>query len=322
MWRSVIRVVGSGPTSAATNAAMCRMCTTTPALKAPTSARITCNCPSDINAPGSQANSGLKQYFDVEDWEFAGDDERDYLVFGTLPTQREVEEATSDLHHALKIGLFTSRSSSPLEASLASAGSSGEVKEVTMSSIGNVDGEDIGYQVEHPVSDDWVEPSFELASSSRGKEIAGNGGKSAMLEAFHQFQHNPQVQKMVVSLATDKGVWDAVLANDQIKEFRQKLREATGLLENGSEVTVDELAVSLKKDTNIFSHVFWNTKKAFVQFMATLQELIRGIFDTAEEQLQSTETDDFFERTVRSTMMLSVLVMSLVVFKRSAAHAS
>lgn len=36
------------------------------------------------------------------------------------------------------------------------------------------------------------------------------------------------MQKMVVSLATDKGVWDAVLANDQIKEFRQKLREATG----------------------------------------------------------------------------------------------
>jgi hypothetical protein len=33
---------------------------------------------------------------------------------------------------------------------------------------------------------------------------------------------------MVVSLATDKGVWDAVLANDQIKEFRQKLRESTG----------------------------------------------------------------------------------------------
>lgn len=33
---------------------------------------------------------------------------------------------------------------------------------------------------------------------------------------------------MVVSLATDKGVWDAVLANDQIKEFRKKLREAPG----------------------------------------------------------------------------------------------
>ena len=103
MWRSVIRVVGSAPTSAASSAAMCRMCTTTPALKAPTSARIVCNCPAEVHAPGGQANSGLKQYWDIEDWEFAGDDERDYLVFGTLPTQREVEEATSDLQHALQM---------------------------------------------------------------------------------------------------------------------------------------------------------------------------------------------------------------------------
>jgi hypothetical protein len=184
-----------------------------------------------------------------------------------------------------------------------------------------VDGQDIGYHVSHPSSDgDWKEPSlFEVASTS-----SNVGGKSAMLEAFHQFQHNPQVQKMVVSLATDKGVWDAVLANDQIKEFRQKLRESTGLIENGSDLTVDavdEVSKSLKDDTNIFSQVYWNTKKAFAQFMTTLQELIRGIFDTAEQRLQVTDDDDdFFQHTVRSTMMLSVLVMSLVVFKRSAAH--
>ena len=33
---------------------------------------------------------------------------------------------------------------------------------------------------------------------------------------------------MVVSLATDKGVWDAVLANEQIQEFRTTLRAADG----------------------------------------------------------------------------------------------
>lgn len=42
---------------------------------------------------------------------------------------------------------------------------------------------------------------------------------------FCVFQH---VQKMVVSLATDKGVWDAVLANEQIQEFRTTLRAADG----------------------------------------------------------------------------------------------
>jgi hypothetical protein len=37
---------------------------------------------------------------------------------------------------------------------------------------------------------------------------------------------------MVVSLATDKGVWDAVLANEKIQEFRRALRtEADGTLQ-------------------------------------------------------------------------------------------
>jgi len=32
---------------------------------------------------------------------------------------------------------------------------------------------------------------------------------------------------MVVSLATDKGVWDAVLANEKIKEFRRNFSAPT-----------------------------------------------------------------------------------------------
>lgn len=76
----------------------------------------------------------------------------------------------------------------------------------------------------------------------------------------------------------------------------------------------------MKEEINIFSQFFWNTKTAFSHFIATLQELISGIFDTAEKKVYLSETDDFFERTVRSSMMLSVLVLSLVVFKRSAIH--
>lgn len=76
----------------------------------------------------------------------------------------------------------------------------------------------------------------------------------------------------------------------------------------------------MKEEINIFSRFFWNTKTAFSHFIATLQELISGIFDTAEKKVYLSETDDFFERTVRSSMMLSVLVLSLVVFKRSAIH--
>lgn len=110
MWRSVIRVVGSSAPTVASNAAMCRMCTTTPALRtASPSARVACSCPAEVHhSNNSQVNSnnnnsGLKQFWDIEDWEIAGDEERDILVFGTLPTQREVEEATSDLQNALRL---------------------------------------------------------------------------------------------------------------------------------------------------------------------------------------------------------------------------
>lgn len=105
MWRTVSRVVGSSPTTAASNAAMCRVCTTTPALKAPTSARMACSCPSEVHTPNGQPNSGLQQYWEMDDWVFAGDEAEnlDYLVFGTVPSKQDAEEATSDLQHALQM---------------------------------------------------------------------------------------------------------------------------------------------------------------------------------------------------------------------------
>jgi len=47
----------------------------------------------------------LQQYFEIDDWVFAGDEAEslDYLVFGTVPSQQDVEEATSDLQHALQM---------------------------------------------------------------------------------------------------------------------------------------------------------------------------------------------------------------------------
>jgi hypothetical protein len=58
------------------------------------------------------------------------------------------------------------------------------------------------------VESDWMEPaplssatiSTATASSSHGKLQVG--GSSAMLEAFHQFQHNPQVQVRYKKLCT------------------------------------------------------------------------------------------------------------------------
>ncbi len=54
--------------------------------------------------------------------------------------------------------------------------------------------------------------------------------------------------------------------------------------------------------------------------MATLQNLIHGIFDATDKKVFAGEEGGFIERTIKSCMMLAMIVLSIVVFKRSAAQ--
>jgi hypothetical protein len=232
MWRNVVRVVGSSPSpssaGAASNAVICRTCATT--IKAPAaSASISCTCtttPSAAEVHPHSANKqqpspgGVRQYWELDDWEFAGGDEeeKDHLVFGTLPSRSEVEEASSELHHALRLGLVTTALSSEVESPPPNTSSSssttfkGDEDEKEMITISCSDFQEMQQQQvtvsAHGVESDWMEPaplssatiSTATASSSHGKLQVG--GSSAMLEAFHQFQHNPQVQVRYKKLCT------------------------------------------------------------------------------------------------------------------------
>lgn len=57
---------------------------------------------------------------------------------------------------------------------------------------------------------DWMEPP--PPPETTAESVSGEGGDSIMLEAFHQFQHNPQVQvRMAIYLPllylTSRSVW-------------------------------------------------------------------------------------------------------------------
>lgn len=75
-------------------------------------------------------------------------------------------------------------------------------------------------------------------------------------------------------------------------------------------------------DINIFTRFYWSTKKAFKQFVATLQELMSSLFDANDKKVfaEAEKDSDFIERTIKSCTMLAVVVLSIVVFKRSAAQ--
>ncbi|KAK9706563.1 hypothetical protein RND81_07G135100 [Saponaria officinalis] len=63
---------------------------------------------------------------------------------------------------------------------------------------------------------DWIEPSMQLYD----QRLAQSYGWEKVYGAFHLLQTEPSVQKMVVSLSSDKAVWDAVLKNETVREIR------------------------------------------------------------------------------------------------------
>lgn len=347
MWKNVARAVGAtAPTVALTStAAHCSACTATPTASA-RAGGASCNCKTTgaVQAqPGlTPVSYGPRQFWDLEDWEFAGDEERDRYVFGTLPTVEEVEDASSELQNALRLGLFTPpvpwsetlpkpQPSSPRSLDIL------EVTEVsTVTTVGDKE-EDVTSDLSAPSiePDLWLEPppygvttvfdeakawkeppSYEVVTSPKAEEAPSR----AMLEAFHQFQHNPAVQGMVVSLATDKGVWDAVLANEKIKEFRRDFSapKSAGMHSDG--VSMVQKVESSSKHTNIFTQVFWKSKKAFLYFIQGFQNFVASLFETVEKNSHGSggnEKVNFLERSLRACMMLAVLVLTIVFFKRS-----
>lgn len=352
LWRSVARAVGAAaaPTAAVTAATtvQCASCS----AAAPPSARP-CNCKATTHPGLTAVSYGPRQFWDLDDWEIAGDEERDHYVFGSLPTLTEVEEASSDLQNALRLGFFTppvlkpeAESSSVRSSSPASSPHGPTIVELTevsaVTTVGDLEDE-VTSNLTAPTSPvAWIEPPpYDVAISPRdvaptpssefeeeppSQQVATTSPKapeapsSAMLEAFHQFQHNPQVQGMVVSLATDKGVWDAVLANEKIKEFRRNFTAPSS--EDSLGGAMDQKVKGYRKNTNVFSRLFWKSKKAFADFISNFQDFVTSLFETAEKKgpgNSNNEKTNFFERSVKACMMLAVLVLAIVVFKRSAA---
>lgn len=85
---------------------------------------------------------------------------------------------------------------------------------------------------------------------------------------------------------------------------------------------MDQKAKGSRKNTNVFSRFFWKSKQAFANFITSFQDFVTALFETAEKKGPGTsanEKTNFFERSVKACMMIAVLVLAIVVFKRSAA---
>ncbi|KAI3720833.1 hypothetical protein L2E82_31828 [Cichorium intybus] len=156
---------------------------------------------------------------------------------------------------------------------------------------------------------DWIEPSPSMLLS-RGSE--------SVYDAFHLLQTEPSVKRMVVSLSSDKSVWDAVMNNEAVRQLRDSAYEANKSISESSgkvESCDDSFPVS-----DILNWILINIK-------AKAMEIVESITKTLNDLLQSpknnnkikgeSEVTESFEKKLRSSFLLSVMVLLIVIVSRA-----
>nr|GEX88838.1 hypothetical protein [Tanacetum cinerariifolium] len=74
---------------------------------------------------------------------------------------------------------------------------------------------------------DWIEPSMKLCNSTSTLQVPSS---DQVYEAFHLLKTEASVQRMVMSLSSDKAVWNAIMNNDAVREIREAVTEGIQML--------------------------------------------------------------------------------------------
>ncbi|XP_059460718.1 uncharacterized protein LOC132189900 isoform X4 [Corylus avellana] len=173
---------------------------------------------------------------------------------------------------------------------------------------------DVADQVKTPTGSelDWMEPSPHLCNS----RTLQPHGSDRVYDAFHLLHTEPSVQKMVISLSSDKAVWDAVMNNEVVRELRDSyyaVEKMTPLDPDESSGNSDDS----NEATNILRWIFDNTKAKFMEAINKITKLMNNLFQSADDEKTTAGATDPFKEKLKSSFLLSVMVLLVVVLGRA-----
>ncbi|KAK6794261.1 hypothetical protein RDI58_007714 [Solanum bulbocastanum] len=257
-------------------------------------------------APGTWDSSS-----ESEEWECLGDNNNSSILFddyilGPVPSTDEVHHAVSALHQVLDPTYFAYSTNDGLgyisnEDTTDELTSSINLTREVLSSSGSVS--------------DWIEPSIHICNS----KLLQSYGSNRVYDAFHLLQTEPSIQKMVISLSSDKAVWDAVLNNEAVREIRDSLKQVDAA-DNGLQTGNSEEGLN-KSDSDgtvdIISWIVVNTKEKVLEIVEKIIEFMNEWFQPPEEEKTSEGNTDTFEEKLRTSFFLSIVVLLVVVVARA-----
>lgn len=237
----------------------------------------TCHSPPVFAAwPPPSCLSAVDCEFDDE-WECVENYSDDH-VFGPVPSEHEVEHAIFSLQQVI----------APVSPLLSTTGEA-------PSDLVNDAAEDSDVL-------DWIEPSKQIYDQS----VARSRGWERVYDAFHLLQTEPSVQRMVISLSSDKAVWDAVLNNEAVREIRESYCNVVETNDSS-----DENSDPSDTNPNVLKWMFDNMKVKLLEVIEIITQFVGKIL----KPLDPNETSTFSEKLM-STFLLTVVVLLIVVVAR------
>ncbi|XVE56403.1 hypothetical protein DITRI_Ditri04bG0006100 [Diplodiscus trichospermus] len=267
---------------------------------------LPCNWPAFASSPASAAASCCDEF----EWVCVdGSDEDkqpqglfDDFVLGPVPSIGEVQNAVSALQR-----VFDASSSSQLIRDKFSYNAY-QIPSSTgpMQQLHSAAGSDLN----------WMEPSMHSYNTAALQPY----GSNRVYDAFHLLQTEPMVQKMVFSLSSDKAVWNAVLNNEVVRELRESYYAAEENNLPSSDESSDETSDEPNKATDIVKWIFDNTKAKIMDIFAKITKLVNELFKMPpDDEIATAGTPDPFEERLRTSFLLSVVVLLVVVVTRARA---
>ncbi|XP_078176788.1 uncharacterized protein LOC144571378 isoform X2 [Carex rostrata] len=151
---------------------------------------------------------------------------------------------------------------------------------------------------------DWIEPALNACSEI---STTPNNCQKA-LEAFHLLKVNPSIKRMVVSLSSDRAVWDAVMKNEAVQEIKKSLSEGVADAKSRDSTGPLEAIVS------VLGSLYSNTKTTVTELIEKVTTFVNNLVHSSEKK--DNEESEFFSDAVKSSLMLSVFVFLIVILGR------
>ncbi|CAG7887595.1 unnamed protein product [Brassica rapa] len=241
-----------------------------------------------------------------EDFEWVSEEgtEEDDSVFGSVPSVDEVHDAVSALQQVFDGSSFSQLVRDKYESYPEHGG--GNQSPIATGMV---------HQAPSFGSDsDWMEPSVQLCHS----RVLQPHAYDQVYNAFDLLRTEPSVQRMVISLSSDKAVWDAVMNNEVVREIKDLYNNGISQDEESSDETPGENNAAVDFIKWVFDNTMVKANEVFKKITRLVVELLNSHNDDGvNEKGKDAKFNNWLEEKLKTSVLLSIVVMLVVMVSRA-----